>query len=166
MLTTEAACDLKLLSKQYYQNNNIMKKSKILAIILLSCTGWIACKKEKSGTTNTVTPTTPPVVIKTSKIALLNQIWTLKETYEDGVQKTSNGKGRYEFNKYGNFRAELGTFQDIGTYKFTNKDSNELLVKLTGVISPYTWKLLKLDEHSLHTEFMSGTKKQNYNYER
>ncbi len=141
-------------------NKNI---SIIMTILLLA--GLMACKKEDKSPTNN--PTTTPVVKQPSKKALLNQVWILKDTYENGVQKTSNGTGRYEFNTYGNFRAELnGTFQDIGTYKFTTSDSNELSVKFNGTLTPYTWKLLKLDEKSLNTEFMAGTTKNNYNYTR
>lgn len=120
-----------------------------------------ACKKESK----TPTPTTNSKPL--SKMALLNQNWVLKETYENGVQKSSNGTGKYEFNRYGNFRSDVsGTMQDIGTYKFTNNDSNELRVTFNGLSTPFIWKLVKLDEKALNTEFVSGGTKFNYNYAR
>lgn len=143
---------------------NIKEKTAILILII---TGFTSCKKEKQNQTNAPTPTPTPIVKTSSKMELLNQIWVLKETFEDGVQKTSNGTDKYEFNKYGSFRSEFsGRLHDIGTYKFTTKDSNELEVTLKVEPSPYTWKLLKLDAKLLKTEFISGTKKINYIYTR
>ncbi|MES2617935.1 MAG: hypothetical protein V4613_08650 [Bacteroidota bacterium] len=137
-----------------------MKNNIKLFILVAALAAFTACKKTE--TENPPQSTRPP-----SKKELLNQVWVLKETFENGMQKTTNGTGRYEFNRYGNFRAEIsGTFKDIGTYKFTTTDSNELKVTLTGVMTPYTWKILKLDDKNLQTEFMSGTTKNNYNYAR
>ena len=137
-------------------------KTKI-AVIILGVISFTACKKGSKG--NSTEPT--PIARTISKKELLNQTWVLKETFENGVKKTSNGTGKYEFNKYGNFRSDVsGTMQDIGTYKFTNKDSNELSVTFNGLSTPFVWKLLILNETTLNTEFMSGTAKLNYNYTR
>lgn len=141
-------------------------KNKI-ALIIIVIIGFTACKKEKQSSPNDPAPAPTPVVKTPSKKELLNQIWVLKETYENGVQKSSNGKGKYEFNQYGNFRSDYsGIMQDIGTYKFTTKDSTELSVTFNGVSSPSVWKLVKLDLKTLNTEFTSGSTKFNYNYSR
>lgn len=133
------------------------------AILILGMIAFTACKKGSKG--NPVEPA--PIGRTISKKELLNQIWVLKETYENGVKKTSNGTGKYEFNQYGNFRSDVsGTMQDIGTYKFTTKDSNELSVTFNGLSTPFLWKIIKLDQTTLNTEFTTGGTKFNYNYSR
>jgi len=136
-----------------------------LTILALIVTFFVSCKKEEA--TVTPAPTPNPKPQKASKNSMFNNIWTLKETYEDGVQKTSNGTGRYEFTKFGGFRAEFnGVFEDIGSYEFTTKDSNEVKVSVIGGGPAFTWTLVKLEEKVLNTEFTASGKRLKYNYVR
>ena len=135
--------------------NLFITLSTVLTLFIFSC------KKEETKTSN---PTTNTPQVK-SKKALLNRTWVLYETFEDGVLKSSNGTGKYEFNQYGNIRSDFsGTFQDIGTYKFTSKDSNYLSVLFNGTSSPYLWEIKELSETKFNTEFFANNKRLNYNY--
>lgn len=140
-----------------------MNMQKIITIAMI-CLLVYSCKEESA------TPTQPKVTTpKPSAMSLLNHEWVLKETFQDDVQSTSNGTGRYEFKKNGKmYYFNQGAWVDIGTYKFNDKDSNSLSVVFMGggSSSDYWWMIKKLDEKSFNTEFSAGGKKLNYNYTR
>jgi hypothetical protein len=137
---------------------NNMKKVHIITFALLM--GLMACqKKDETTPNNNNTP------VKKSKLELLCQTWILEETFEDGVQKTSGGTGKYEFTRQGKFKFFTnGTWNDLGTYDFPNKDSASIGVVFGS--STTIWTLKTLDEKNLKAEFMSGSKRLNYNYKR
>lgn len=132
--------------------------------MLMICLLAYSCKKEEA------TPTPPKTTTpKTSVMSLLNNEWVLKETYQDDVPTTTNGTGRYRFQKNGKmFFLNQGAWTEIGTYTFNDKDSNSLSVLFMGGGSSadYWWMIKKLDEKSFNTEFSAGGRKLNYNYVR
>lgn len=135
-----------------------MKKVQIITFALLM--GLVACKKKEE-----TTPNNNSTPAKKSKLELLCQTWILEETYEDGVQKTSGGTDKFEFTRQGKFKFyNNGVWNDLATFDFPNKDSASIGVSYGS--STTIWTLKTLDEKNLKTEFMSGSKKFNYNYKR
>lgn len=120
-----------------------------------------ACKKKED---TKKTTTTPP---KVSQKALLCKEWTLFETWENDVKKTSNGTGKYRFTTDGQFQYfTSGSWNNVGTWNFNDKDSNSLSVLFSGASMSYWWYIKTLNSTNFNTEFnISGTK-YNYNYTR
>lgn len=131
---------------------------------LIICGAFIfSCKKDDGNTNNTGnnTPRTP------SKMELLTKEWTLKETYKDGTLQTSNGTDQYRFDTNGKFMfKDAGTWKEIGTYKFNDKDSNSISTLFTGMSMSYWMELKKLDDKNCQTEFMANGHKLQYDYVR
>ncbi len=145
-----------------------MNTKKFIFISFLCILGS-ACKKE--ATVEPAEPVKPkPVLLyENSKKGMLCNEWTLKETYVDDVQKTSNGTGKYKFQTDGGFYFyEKGMWQNLGSYQFTNKDSNNITMTFSygGQNFTYFWDIKKLDKKNYNIEFMASGKKQNYNYVR
>ena len=140
-----------------------MNTKKIIFLSLM-CVFIYACKDETVDPADPIISPTP----KKSKIGLFCNEWVLKETFEDGVQKTTNGTGQYRFTKNGKFAfKESGIWQDIGTYSWLNSDSNAIWMNFGGGgASEILMQIKKLDEHNYHSEFGSAGKKLNYNYTR
>jgi hypothetical protein len=140
-------------------------KTKRLIYIALLCTTVYACKDE------TVEPTQPknPTPAKKSQLSLIANEWVLKETFEDDVQKTTDGTGRYLFNENGTFMfLEQGNWKQLGNFVFNDLDSNSLTVSFSfgGSTVSYWWDIKKLTETNYNVEFTAGGKKNNYNYTR
>ncbi len=142
-----------------------MKKFHIITLAALLM-GFASCQKKDSTAPakNTGTNNQP---VKKSKLELLCQTWTLDETYEDGVRKTTGGTGQYLYTRQGNFKFYTnGAWSDIGTYDFPSKDSVAIGVVFMGTSNTIVMSLKTLDEKNLKTEFIAGGKKLNYNYKR
>ncbi len=137
-----------------------MKKAYFITIVLLT-TLAMSCKKSSKGPgNNTNTP-------RVSQNALLCNEWILSETYEDGVQKTTGGTGKYRFTTDGEFQYYYNNnWTKAGTYQWNDTDSNSISVLFVGTSMSYWWTILKLDDKNYNTEFMSGGTKFNYNYTR
>ncbi|MFM9945845.1 MAG: hypothetical protein ACKVQB_11510 [Bacteroidia bacterium] len=140
--------------------------TKNIILILFLCILVNACNDD----TLEPTETKPPVLTyEKSKKGMLCKEWTLKETYANDVQKSTNGTGKYKFQTDGGFYFyEKGKWENIGNYTFSSKDSNNLAMTLTyaGQSFQYSWDIKKLDEKNYHIEFQSGGSKYNYNYAR
>lgn len=132
----------------------------VLTITILTIT---ACKKSSSspGSNNTTQP-------KTSKLGLLSNDWILSETYENDVKKTSNGTGKYRFTSNGNFLMynSSNQWENMGTYKFNDADSNSISVAFTGSTMSLWWTILVMDTKKLNVEFIVSGTKYDYNYTR
>ncbi len=129
-----------------------------IAVVLIALA---SCKKE---TTNDVKP--DPVKQK-SKLELLCQTWILSETYEDNVQKTSNGTDKYIFTPQGQFKFYYNnSWMEIGTFDFTSKDSTAISVLFSGASNPYVMTFQQIDEKVLNTSFVSNGKNLLYKYKR
>ena len=140
-------------------------KVKKLILIALFAVAFAACKDSSEDVTPTPTQVTP----KTSKLTLLCNDWTLKETYVDDKLQNDNGTTQYRFTKNGKFLfKENGIWVEIGSYIFNDKDSSSLTVNMGmgGATSEFWWYIKKLDAKSLNTEFAAGSQKLNYNYVR
>ena len=141
--------------------NSKMRKIYPLLILLVGVS-FYGCNDDS------VEPTPQEETPKASQESLLAQKWILSETFEDGVQKTSNGTGEYEFTKDGAFRfkSEQGVWSDIATYSWNDEDSVSLSVIFTGSINTLHWNIETLDDSNLKTMFYSGSKQFHYNYSR
>jgi hypothetical protein len=137
-----------------------MNKTYILAAALMIAAAT-SCKKPS---TKDPVDNNPPRV---SQKALLCNTWILSETYEDDVQKTSNGNGKYQFTKEGEFQYWYNNaWNKLGTYTWNDKDSNSISVLFSGASMSYWWHIKKLDDKNYNTEFFVDGKKLNYNYTR
>jgi hypothetical protein len=120
-----------------------------------------ACKKESKK--EDVAPTVKPK----SRLELLCQTWTLHETYENSVLKTSSGTGQYQFTRQGNFKHYYNnSWNDIGTFDFTGSDSTAISVVFMGSTNPIGMSLEQINETILNTRFNSGGKSYLYKYKR
>lgn len=143
-----------------------MKTKHLLYSAAIIVIAFTACKKS-SGDPKNNNPGNTNTTPKTSTLGKIAQTWTLKETYEDGVKKTSDGTGQYRFDRAGNFGFYYqNNWENIATYSFFDKDSNTMNVLFMGSSVGMTWTIKSLTDKELKTEFYSGTKKMNYNYVR
>ncbi|MCB0734618.1 MAG: hypothetical protein H6608_12280 [Flavobacteriales bacterium] len=95
------------------------------------------------------------------------QTWTLSETFENGVQKTSNGTGEYLYSEDGVFFFKYNdNWTVVGTYVFTGSDSTQFDLTFTGTSNPVSMDITSLNETELKTEFVTNGKTFNYNYTR
>ena len=139
-------------------------KLKHLTYLIICGVIIFSCKKDKGNTNNSNNNTnkTP------SKMGLICNQWTLKETYEDGIQKSANGTDQYRFQADGKFMYKNGsTWEEIGTYTFNDKDSTSISTLFNGMTMSYWMTLKQFDEHNCNTEFIvTGGKKLEYRYVR
>lgn len=141
-----------------------MKTKSLFYLTAFFAIAIASCKKtsdnNQTGSGNNTTP-------KISTLGRISQAWTLKETYEDGKPKTSNGTEQYRFDRAGNFSYYYNSkWENVGTYSFFDKDSNTLNILMMGSSIGSTWTIKSLTDTELKTEFYSGTKKMNYNFSR
>ncbi|MCB9251586.1 MAG: hypothetical protein H6605_03915 [Flavobacteriales bacterium] len=140
-----------------------MKKINLLSIVTILLV-FAACQKESTPVTSVKND--DPVVKEKSKLELLCNKWTLKETYTDGVLTQKNGMGQYWFDRENIFNFySNGEWTGIGTYYFINKDSTSFSLYL-GTTTGFDVKIKSLTENELKTEFVTGGKTLNYNYVR
>ena len=117
-----------------------------------------------SCTDDTVSPTPVPQQQEEeeqelSTLQKLAQEWVLEETFENGIQKTSNGDGLYLFSEDGAFFFYAnGSWNAIGSYAFEGSDSTRISVLFTGVNTPVMMDLTTLTETELQTEFCQWRK--------
>jgi hypothetical protein len=135
-----------------------IKTTCMLVLIVLGT----ACSKE-----NDATPAQDAPIVKKSQLELLCQDWILYETYEDNVQKSSNGIGEYQFTRQGAFKFKSnGSWMQIGTFDFTSKDSSGIAVLFSGSTSSIPMNITKLDESKFNTNFTVNGKQLEYKYKR
>lgn len=129
-----------------------------IAVLLIALA---SCKKE------TGSDVKPEPVRQKSKLELLCQTWILNETYENNVQKTSNGTDKYIFTPQGQFKFYYNSnWMEIGTFDFTSKDSTAISVLFNGTSNPTVMTFQQIDEKVLNTSFVSGGKNFLYKYKR
>lgn len=165
--TEDATRCLPGLSYQSIKQKHTMNTKRIIFISLL-CILVNACNKETVDPADPK-PVTPVIPFEKTKKGMLCNEWTLKETFVDGVQKTTNGTGKYKFQTDGGFYYfEKGDWQNIGSYNFTTKDSNTIAMTFTygGTSYLYWWNIKKLDQKNYNIEFDANGQKLNYNYVR
>lgn len=131
----------------------------VLSAIVIAFT---ACKKDKNEDPKPGTTNKP----KVSVLDQLCQTWVLSETYENNVQKTANGTGKYQFTRQGAFKFEYnGKWEDAGTFDFSS-DSSSISMLFMGTSSPTIMKIKTLSDKVLDTEFSFNTKNYLYKYTR
>jgi hypothetical protein len=145
-----------------------MKKFYLLVVTVSMFLAMTSCSDDSS-------PTPTPEIEKEKEkeepelsiIEKLSQEWVLRETFENDVQKTTDGEGEYLFTAEGAFFAKLqGNWEAIGTYEFTNSDSSTIAVLFTSTTTPVDMDIQTLTETELKTEFVTNGKTFRYNYYR
>lgn len=115
----------------------------------------------------TPTPKEEEKKAEMSTVEKLSQEWTLRETFENDIQKTSDGTGKYLFTEEGAFFFQLnGNWEVLGTYEFTGSDSSAISVLFANTSSPVEMELQTLTETELKTKFVTNGKTLRYNYVR
>ena len=138
-----------------------MKPIQLLAFsaILIA---FAACKKNK-------TEDPAPSTNNTTKGAVIDrlcQTWTLKETFENNVQKTLNGTDKYQFTRQGAFNYQyMGKWEQVGTFDFS-KDSAYINMTFTGTSMPTRMDIKDLDEKVFNLQFLYDTTTYLYKYTR
>ena len=137
-------------------------------LILLISFGFTSCKNEDDTTPidNSGTPGDTTMLVPLSTMDKLTNVWQLHQTFRNGVETSSGTVQNYEFTRDGAFKFEgANGWENIAAYSFY-QDSTAINVLFIGLNNSIRQELTVLDEHELHTSFVSGGNNFLYKYRR